>query len=140
MSTTGNLATVIEMDQKHFPRPWKERDWLELDWAHHFLKLHSKENKIIGFALFAYVAGDDVAHLLKICVLPEYRGKGEAISFWQELLPELRSRGASSVFLEVEGSNLRAQSFYKKMGFAELRTIKGYYSDGENALVMLMKL
>jgi len=42
--------------------------------------------------------------------------------------------------LEVRGSNLPAVSLYRKMGFEVMRTIRGYYADGEDAYVMARKL
>lgn len=111
-----------------------------IDWSRHLLELWEKNGDPVGFALFSYLKGDDTAHLLKICLRPSLRGTGEASLFWRDLLPKLRELGASKVFLEVEESNLAAQKFYKRQGFHLLRTIKGYYSGGENAQVMLLEL
>ncbi len=94
----------------------------------------------IGFALFGKVDGDDTAHLFKICLTPERRGSGEAKRFWEEILLKLKSYKVAKVFLEVEESNLTAQGFYRKVGFNSLRISKGFYSDGENAVIMLLML
>ena len=48
-----------------------------------------------------------------------------------------RSRLATGVQLEVRASNTRAQRFYRRLGYKEVFEIDGYYSDGEDALVMM---
>src|SRR5438046_1451630 len=48
-----------------------------------------------------------------------------------------RFRGARWMTLEVRKSNATAQTLYKKYGFREIGTRKGYYSDNrEDAIVM----
>ena len=45
--------------------------------------------------------------------------------------------GATSFSLEVRESNIKAQNLYLKSGYTKSGIRKGYYSDGENAIVML---
>lgn len=150
MNTTGNIielnsshekfSQVLDLDREQFPRPWRAEEWQGLNWSHHLLIGQLSGDEVEAFALIGLVPGDDVAHLLKICVKTSLRGKGVAPQFWQNCLPVLRSKAAKSVFLEVEASNQRAISFYHKQGFVTLRVIKGYYSDGESAITMLATL
>lgn len=125
-------ARILELDQRYFPYPWTESQWKELNPANHLLFSHGNE----GFALFMRIPGDEMAHLLKICLRPENRGYGEALKFWDEILKELRDKGIKSIYLEVEAGNHRARGFYSKIGFKKLRQIPGYYSDGEDAVTM----
>lgn len=148
MNTTGklirltpthvNFQKIFDLDQKQFPRPWSNKDWLELNWSHHLLFGWDLENSKIGFALFGQIPGDDSSHLLKICVHSELRGQGIALGFWDACLKEFKNHGTKSIYLEVEAHNLQAMAFYKKVGFERLRTIKGYYSDGADAVTMQM--
>lgn len=68
------------------------------------------------------------------------RGGGASRIFWSELQSALKIRGYRSVYLEVEESNARAQSYYKKLGFQILRRVKSYYSDGEGAVMMQLTI
>jgi ribosomal-protein-alanine N-acetyltransferase len=147
MNTTGNFHAeltipydVIRLDQDHFPHPWTEAQWKELSPAQNHLFTWKQENKLIGYALFQYLTGDDTAHLLKILVLPESRGRGEVQKFWKEVLIYLKEQGLKNIYLEVEAGNTRAISFYEKCGLQHLRRNKGYYSNGEDALIMSMTL
>ena len=149
MNTTGKLqkvwindlafSAVFEMDQKHFPRSWSRTDWLDLSAAHHELYIWEKERPL-GFALFMRVTGDETAHLLKVCLLPEVRGGSESAPFWKEVLVKLNSLGVQKIYLEVEAHNQKAIGFYQKCGFEKLKLTKAYYSDGSDAWMMSLTL
>lgn len=148
MNTTGKLirlnpahldfSKILQLDLEQFPRPWTTKDWIGLNWNHHLLFGWKVENETIGFVLFSSIPGDDSAHLLKICVEIGVRGQGVSLAFWHTCLKELHLIGIKSIYLEVESHNLRAIGFYKKLSFETLRTIKGYYSDGADAVTMQM--
>ncbi len=150
MNTTGRLevvqkndenwSSILAMDKTLFPRPWKAEEWHSLDLNHHLLYAWILENKLAGFALFSAPQGDETAHLLKILVETSFRGSGEAVLFWENIRQKLRGARFSSVYLEVEESNSRAQSFYRKQGFSLLRRVKSYYSDGADAVMMQLTL
>lgn len=150
MNTTGNIKLsgpgdvdweqIQQLDFLYFPRPWTSSDWSTLNMDHHQLLAWRQDGRLQGFALFGWVKGDDTAHLLKICLFPAKRGQGQGQAFWKELLPHLKSQGIMKVFLEVEESNLIAVAFYLKVGFETLRTVKAFYSDGTNGLMMIMTL
>lgn len=150
MNITGNfrsswprpdeIVLLHKMDELYFPRPWSLEQWQELNKSNHHLFLWIDGDKTIGFSLLGQVPGDETAHLLKICLEPSARGKDEAEGFWKEIAGELKSRNVTKIFLEVEESNINAQFFYKKVGFQLLRTVRAYYSDGENGLMMLLTL
>jgi ribosomal protein S18 acetylase RimI-like enzyme len=150
MNITGKLSQespgsehwdqILDFDLRFFSRPWNREAWEDLDWDFHQLFGWVLGEKVIGLALFSLLPGDKVGHLLKIFMEPSHRGRGETVLFWRELTFSLKSLGAESAYLEVEAGNLRAISFYKKIGFQELRRIKSYYSDGADALTMQLTL
>jgi len=47
---------------------------------------------------------------------------------------------AKQIYLEVRVTNEAGVNLYKKLGLEVVRTIPGYYSDGEDAYVMSKKL
>lgn len=133
-------AEAIKLDQDYFPQPWTTPEWLSLNPEQNHLFTWKKVNAVIGQALFQYLKGDNTAHLLKILVLPDSRGKGETQLFWSEITKYLRSQGLQNIYLEVEATNARAIAFYEKSGFKILRKNKAYYSNGDDALIMSMTL
>lgn len=150
MNTTGNFLVlnsssadflqILDLDVRDFPRPWSKDDWLALNWDHHVLYGFKSGNDLTAFALFGRVPGDDVAHLLKICVAQNLRGSGLTQEFWKSCTDKLKLQNVKSIYLEVESRNQRAVLFYEKCGFLLLRKIKGYYSDGTDALTMEMTI
>lgn len=147
MNTTGKLAIeplsspeVLQLDQAYFPHPWAPEQWLELNPDQNILFSWRTQNTLIGYSLFGISPGDDVAHLFKILIDPAFRKKGNAVLFWSAIVHALKIKKLSRVYLEVEASNQRAILFYEKAGFKLLRRNKGYYSNGEDALMMELTL
>ena len=82
-----------------------------------------------------------VGHLVSIAVLEEYRGRGIGKTLLQETIRVMRDIYKTvSIYLEVRVSNERAIRLYEKMGFKKVRLVPGYYRDGENAWVMVLRL
>jgi ribosomal-protein-alanine N-acetyltransferase len=79
-------------------------------------------------------------HVVSIAVIQESRRKGVAQALINRALEGMRYYKAKQCFLEVRVTNDAATSLYKKLGFETSRTINGYYSDGEDAYVMIKKL
>ena len=79
-------------------------------------------------------------HVVSIAVLPQGRRKGVAKALINRALEGMRYYKAKQCFLEVRVTNDVAVSLYKKLGFEITRTLNGYYSDGEDAYVMTIKL
>lgn len=150
MNTTGSFfkltpqgptfKQVCLLDQAEFPKPWTTQGWQELNWEHHYLWGWMIGQELKGFILFSLLEGDDTAHLLKICVASELRGGKNAQELFLFSSEVLRSNAAKAIYLEVESTNLAAIKFYHKMGFSSLRKIKGYYSDGGDALTMQLTM
>jgi ribosomal-protein-alanine N-acetyltransferase len=79
-------------------------------------------------------------HIISIAVLPEHRQKGLGSALVKEALQVMSTHyNVKSCYLEVRVSNTGAIELYKKAGFEIARTIRGYYSDGEAALMMRRK-
>lgn len=139
MNTSGEKPSqeVIDLDRAYFPHPWTEAEWGKFDLGN-LLYVLRKEGKVIGFALFGI--SDDTAHLYKILLVPTERGAGQAQSFWKDIIQDLKKKNFAQVYLEVAAQNLSALAFYRKVGMQELRIIKSYYSNGEDAVTMNLTL
>ncbi|HXH30565.1 MAG TPA: GNAT family N-acetyltransferase [Bacteriovoracaceae bacterium] len=150
MNTTGKglvftpdseqFSHVMIMDSNYFPRPWDDKSWLDLNLKTNTLMGWERRGDLVGFALFGTAPSDDTAHLFKILIKPEFQGSHISQEFWTFIVSELKLRNFTSIFLEVEASNERAQRFYQKVGFKDLRIIKSFYSDGEDAHMMQLML
>lgn len=79
-------------------------------------------------------------HIISIAVLPEFREKGVGTVLLSEAIKNLEFYKAKECYLEVRTTNLTAIKLYKKFNFIYLRTMRGYYRDGESAYIMLKEL
>lgn len=76
----------------------------------------------------------DHDHLISIAVRPDKRRKG----LGQQLMIALEKRLSKNkpLRLEVRQGNEAAIKLYLKLGFTQTDLAEGYYTDGENAIVM----
>ncbi|WP_176736318.1 GNAT family N-acetyltransferase [Oligoflexus tunisiensis] len=99
-----------------------------------FLLFQSENNQWLSLALGRTLGGE--TELFYIYVSPRARRRGLA----DELLTAfcehaLRDWSCERVMLEVRPSNLAAQRLYEKHGFEKMSVRKGYYQNGEDALI-----
>lgn len=90
-----------------------------------------------GYAMLAY--GVDEAHLLNICIAPDWQGRGLGRHLMRHILASTRQQGVTSVLLEVRPSNPHALSLYQSLGFVEIGRRPRYYparEGREEAIVM----
>ena len=93
------------------------------------------DDLIAGFLGLWYMV--DEAHIVSIGVRTEYRGFGLGELLLISAIEQAIEMESRVVTLEVRVSNYVAQNLYKKYGFTERGTRKGYYSDNrEDALIM----
>jgi ribosomal-protein-alanine N-acetyltransferase len=79
-------------------------------------------------------------HVISIAVLPEHQREGIGCALMREAMKAMVNRKAKECYLEVRASNVPAVNLYRKIGFEIIRTIRGYYADGEAAYMMARKL
>lgn len=134
--TSGAFLFCHQLDQLYFPTPWNEKQWKGLFTESHSLYLARKGEDFIGFCLFANSYVDSFAHLLKILVHPDNRGRHFGEDLLNESMKRLKLEGIKSFFLEVEESNCNAIKLYEKCGFKTIHVKKHFYTSGESALIM----
>ena len=91
-----------------------------------------ENEQIIGY-ISSWVS--DNTSILNFCVLPEYQNKG----IGNLLLDEVLKVAKGMITLEVRESNHNAIKFYLNHGFVGALVRKNYYSNGENAILMIRK-
>ena len=134
IATLNDLADILLIEKKVFKHPWSKE---QLDWELNHQSVTDNHvmisrGNMIGY-LFSHVVDDDV-QILNIAIdIPfQHKGYGEQIlSYFLD-----QSSTYSSIHLEVRKSNFPAINLYLKFGFHEAGARKGYYSDGEDAIIM----
>lgn len=100
--------------------------------------LASDDTAVVGYGSIMVV--DDVADLQRIAVLPDARRRGLGHELLEELLTKASGLGATRILLEVAASNDQAIGLYESFEFHVIARRRGYYADGDDALVMERKL
>ncbi len=83
----------------------------------------------------------DEGEIYDIFISKKFQRKGVGGKLYGEFEYILLKNGVRKVFLEVRESNLKAISFYKKLGFVEGGRRKNYYKNpSEDALIFFKSL
>ncbi len=134
-ATKEHLQTLHEIEQVCFSHPWSKDSLLSELTSQNTVSLAVKiEEEIAGFCFLSVIAGEGT--VLQVAVLPAHRRKGLGKQLTASALQQAEERGAEVVFLEVRVSNAAAKGLYESLGFKEIAVRKGYYRDGETAIIM----
>jgi ribosomal protein S18 acetylase RimI-like enzyme len=94
----------------------------------------------VGYALWAAVPGLGEAELLRVAVSPGRRRSGLGRGLLQASEPLLREQGVRTLLLEVRVANDSARALYAALGWEQVGLRKGYYRDGEDAVLYRKEL
>jgi ribosomal-protein-alanine N-acetyltransferase len=83
----------------------------------------------------ALLAADEL-HITNLAVAPSKRRSGIADRLLEYALNDGLDKGAAWCQLEVRKTNTAARALYRKHGFRDIGVRRGYYQDGEDAVVM----
>lgn len=137
-ATVLDLPVLVSLDREYFPyTAWPiEQFRSEISGKTRHFQVAEDGGAIIGYAgAFLSSAGGD-ADLMTIAIHPKYRRQGLATSMINELENWAKSRGASSMMLEVAVDNQEAIALYLKLGYQKLNIRKNYYGYGKDAQIM----
>ena len=141
-SQSSDLDTCVtrwcfDLEKEYFPWPWQESDWQNLTKNNRQYLLVSDDQN--AFALWE-LDNHPHAYLLKIITAPKQRGIGLASQLMKRSIKVLRTLEFEDLSLEVQVDNKDAISFYLKHSWQEVRSVKGFYADGQDAFSMVLKL
>lgn len=133
----GDIDAVMDIERRGYPFPWTPgifRDCLRVGYN---AWVCLERGTIRGYALMSCGGGE--AHLLNICVDPDYQGQGLGQVLLRHVLWQAGRLGADQLFLEVRPSNTRAIRLYDAMQFSEVGRRRNYYpaeQGREDALIL----
>lgn len=133
-----DLAQVIRVEELAYPHPWTIgifRDCLRIGYNAWVMVL---KDAVIGYGVVMLSPGE--AHILNICIHPDYQKKGLGRYLLHHLINKCRQTDVEMLLLlEVRRSNTAAQQLYQSEGFHELGVRKAYYpakKGREDALIL----
>lgn len=128
------IDDILKIEELTFKKEKYSKDQLEkmiLDDG--YILVVNGEEELKGYLLLH--DSFDLYEIMKICVIDKYRG----LDIGKELIYYYLENYNKNLFLEVRESNMRAIGFYEKLNFTKVGKRKNYYSDGENAILMMLE-
>ncbi len=120
-----DLSWVLALEQRSYDFPWSARGFENsLEQGLNYL-FYSAEGKKLGYCCILPVL--DEAHILNVCVVPEYQCKGIAKDALKKILAKLQENNYQTALLEVRESNQPALKLYQSLGFHQDGIRKKYY-------------
>jgi ribosomal-protein-alanine N-acetyltransferase len=139
-ATETDIERIVEIEKASFPDPWDISaffDSLRIFPAMFFVA--ESGGQISGFISSGIEDTGEAlyGHIMNLAVDPTYRNQGIGTMLVSRTENQLILVGATGIQLEVRRSNKRAQLFYEHLGYQQVFQIAGYYSNGEDAIVMM---
>lgn len=136
----NDIKLICRIEEEAFTTPWTEEAYRNELVNNSFAKYMVMElqGEVIGYAGMWLIMEE--AHITNLAIRADHRGKKLGIRLMQELKKTASFLGAVRMTLEVRRTNQVAQNLYQKMGFYSVGFRTGYYSDGEDAMIMWIDL
>ncbi|MBQ9328469.1 MAG: ribosomal protein S18-alanine N-acetyltransferase [Solobacterium sp.] len=136
-----DLDQIVELEKKCFPQnPWPrssfEYEFHENPFA--TILVYEEDDRIIGYV--DYWIMYENAQLADIGVDPSVQRHGIGRALMDECIHAAEAEGCEVMSLEVRVSNTPARALYESYGFIQAAVRKGYYENGEDALLMVLPL
>ena len=122
----AQLPLVMDVEKRAYEFPWTEgifTDCLKVGYSAWVVQ--SPAGDVLAYSVMSMAVGE--AHLLNLCVAPEYQGQGLARFLLTHLLSIARAAHMTQMLLEGRKSNKPALGLYESVGFEKLGLRKGYY-------------
>lgn len=136
-----DLAMVSDIERRSYEFPWSHGVFRDCLLAGYQSIVLIRENRVAGYGILSVAAGE--AHILNLCVEPEFRSRGYGERLLDEMLFRARAASVREISLEVRPSNEMALALYRKKGFYQVAKRPAYYQSHqgrEDAAVLAKKL
>ncbi|WP_255000306.1 ribosomal protein S18-alanine N-acetyltransferase [Cyanobium sp. Alchichica 3B3-8F6] len=137
--TPSHLEQCLALDQASLQGLWSRSQWQS--------ELAEPRRPGVGLwhgnILVAMASGwlvVDELHITLVAVAPQRRRQGLGRQVLQALLDHAQQQGAAHATLEVAPGNAAAVALYRGLGFQDAGLRRGYYRNGDDALIQWLRL
>ena len=136
--TLRDLGQILEIEREAFPDPYDMLTFIQLlEMEPEGFFVAEGDGSVLGY--IAAVTRDEDATVFSIAVRSGARRHGIGRRLMEAELSHL-SKVAARVSLQVSVNNLAAIELYQTLGFIEQGRLKRYYSNGDDAILMILAL
>lgn len=140
----NHIDEVIQISAEQFGvHGWQTdlfREEIEKENHFAFVAIYGEEVASFVFVMKTFGEKGEDFNILNIATKKSLENRGIATKLLEFLEEYAKKEGAVQLWLEVREHNDNAIIFYKNMGFKLDYVRKGYYANGDNALVMSKSL
>jgi ribosomal-protein-alanine N-acetyltransferase len=130
-----DLDDVLAIENTCYSTPWSSRQFLdELQNRAASILLCEMDDSIVGYICYWLIDGE--MQILNIATAPQMRRQGIGELLLERAFADCCQTGLNSVWLEVRAGNSGAIKLYQRNGFKRNGIRRGYYRDGEDAVLM----
>lgn len=135
-----DIAAIVAIEKESFIDPWEQSVFLEAFTCFpstYFVAVC--DGQVTGFIVGGLEdTGENIyGHLCNLGVTPAYRHSGIGKLLVRRFEHQVALELGTGVQLEVRVGNAVAQRFYRRLGYHNVFEIESYYSNGEDAVVMM---
>lgn len=98
------------------------------------------DGELVGYATVMFRPRSLIARIYSIAINPAIQRMGIGCQLLEACESSARSRGSSTLRLEVKMDNAKAIAFYEKYGYQRYGIRPGFYEDGTDALLLRKQL
>ncbi|WAC05214.1 MAG: ribosomal protein S18-alanine N-acetyltransferase [Methanoregula sp.] len=139
-ATPVDIPSIVAVENELFIDPWEQAIFLEaLTYYPSTYFVAVCDGRVVGFVVGGLEdTGENIyGHLCNLGVTASYQHRGIGRLLVSRLEHQYALELAGGVQLEVRASNTRAQRFYRNLGYRKVLRLAYYYSNGEDAVVMM---
>lgn len=135
----ADLDAVVNIERACHSNPWS-RDAFATELGHpwsHIVGAWARTDptaNLVGFVLYWIVA--DELQIMNVATHPDHRRQGVGRTLLERVLAIAGEGGVFTAWLEVGAGNRPARALYDLLGFAPAALRRGYYADGDDAVIM----
>ncbi|MGH8550428.1 MAG: ribosomal protein S18-alanine N-acetyltransferase [Methylococcales bacterium] len=137
----SDIKAVVAIEELVYIFPWPARTFTDCLKIGYLCWVCERVDEVIGYGILSLGAGE--AHVMNICVSPEYQNRGLGRRLMNKLIEVALQNRSRTLLLEVRPSNPQAIQLYVSMGFNEIGVRKNYYpakNGREDALMFSLDL
>ena len=120
-----DLPLVSDIERRSYEFPWNHGVFRDCLLAGYSCIIIERGDVVVGYGILSVAAGE--AHILNLCVDPNFRQLGYGDRLLDEILMRARQAAVTETFLEVRPSNKNAIAMYQKKGFRQIANRPAYY-------------
>jgi ribosomal-protein-alanine N-acetyltransferase len=141
----SDVVAVADLERRTFAEPWSAelfRKELRLPFSKVIVARSSpaEGSEVVGYVCRWLNEKQKEVEIHNVAVRPDWRRRSIGRRLVEHVIAEADAAGTERISLEVRIHNHPAIALYRSLGFREAGTRRRYYSDGEDALLMELRI